>query len=87
MKLLRSLHLVESSEVVEEELIAAPPHYVAGRTIEPITVIEDWNLPHHLACALKYIARAGRKHDEVKDLSKAIWYLKRRIFLLTQKKE
>ncbi|AIL13721.1 hypothetical protein IM40_09915 (plasmid) [Candidatus Paracaedimonas acanthamoebae] len=64
----------------------APKHYVEGRTIEPISVTEDWNLNHHLACALKYISRAGRKHDEVKDLKKAIWYLERRIKLLEKKK-
>ncbi|AIL13736.1 hypothetical protein IM40_10035 (plasmid) [Candidatus Paracaedimonas acanthamoebae] len=63
----------------------SPKHYVEGRTIEPITLIEDWNLNHHLACALKYISRAGRKHDGVKDLRKAIWYLERRIKLIEKK--
>jgi hypothetical protein len=66
-------------EVDVDPEIASPAHYVAGRTIEPIWVAEDWNLNHHLACALKYIARAGRKHDEIKDLNKAVWYLERRI--------
>lgn len=66
--------------------INSPKHYVEGRTIEPISLIEDWKLNHHLACALKYISRAGRKHDEVKDLKKAIWYLERRIKLLEKKK-
>ncbi len=66
------------------EIISNPSHYVEGRKIEPIWVIEDWNLNHHLACALKYISRAGRKHDEVKDLKKAIWYLQRRIKLLEE---
>lgn len=70
----------------ENEEINAPKHYVEGRTIEPISIIEDWNLNHHLACALKYIARAGRKHDEVKDLKKSIWYLERRIQVIEKKK-
>lgn len=71
-------------EKIENEIISNPSHYVEGRKIEPIWVIEDWNLNHHLACALKYISRAGRKHDEVKDLNKAIWYLQRRIKLLEE---
>ena len=60
------------------DLVDAPSHYVGGREIDPILVIEDWGLSHHLACALKYICRAGRKGDEVLDLRKAIWYLRRR---------
>lgn len=69
-----------------EAEISNPRHYVEGRTIEPISLIEDWNLNHHLACALKYISRAGRKHDEIKDLKKAIWYLERRIKVIEEKK-
>lgn len=45
---------------------------------EPIEVIEAWKLPHHLACALKYIARHPRKGG-VEDLQKAIWYIQRYI--------
>lgn len=52
-----------------------------------MTFLSDWNLNHHLACALKYISRAGRKHDEIKDLKKCIWYLERRIKLLEKSKE
>ena len=79
--------LIKASEVDhQKEEIESPKHYVEGRTIEPIILIEDWNLNHHLACALKYISRTGRKHDEVKDLKKAIWYLERRIKLLEKKK-
>jgi hypothetical protein len=54
-----------------------PPHYIEGRTIEPIDVIEDWSLSYHLGNALKYISRAGRKSDAVEDIKKAIWYLNR----------
>lgn len=54
-----------------------PDHYVKGREIEPIDVIEDWQLGYHLGSALKYIARAGRKDDLVQDLKKAVWYLDR----------
>lgn len=55
-----------------------PQHY---KTLdpEPITVIESWGLDFHLGNALKYIARAGKKGDELEDLRKADWYLKRKI--------
>lgn len=79
----QKLSLIQSSDINHfNEEIESPKHYVEGRTIEPISVIEDWNLNHHLACAVKYISRAGRKNNEMKDLRKAIWYLERRIKLI-----
>jgi len=59
------------------DIIHAPTHYVTGRTIEPIEVIENYRLGHHLSCVVKYIARAGRKNPILEDLNKAAWYLKR----------
>lgn len=56
-----------------------PSHYVEGRDIEPIDVIDDWKLDFELGSALKYISRAGRKDDAKTDLKKAIWYLKREL--------
>lgn len=53
-----------------------PSHYTFGK-IEVIDVIEDWKLPYHLSAAIKYIARAGKKEDEIQDLKKAVWYLNR----------
>lgn len=76
------INLLHDIQPPENDVIKAPAHYVEGRNIEPISVIEDWNLNHNLACALKYISKAGRKNNEVKDLKKAIWYLERRIKLL-----
>lgn len=72
-----------------EDLVNNPSHYVANRRVEPIEIIEDWQLDHHLACALKYISRAGRKVNGPgsglrPDLEKAIWYLRRRIELETE---
>lgn len=60
-----------------KESITQPDHYVKGRSIEPLDVIESWKLMHHVACALKYICRAGRKDCEKTDLEKAIFYLDR----------
>ena len=63
-------------------LIHQPEHYVKGRNIQPIDVIEDWGLCHHLACVVKYLSRCGRKQDAHQDLLKAHWYLSRKIDLL-----
>lgn len=57
--------------------VSKPSHYCKGRRYEPVKVIEDWGLGFHLGNALKYIARAGRKEDEMEDLRKAIWYIQR----------
>lgn len=54
-----------------------PEYYKAGG-IEAIDVIEDWKLDFCLGNAIKYIARAGKKSDDVRtDLEKAAWYIKR----------
>ena len=55
--------------------ISNPSHYTKGRKYEPRKVIEDWNLDWNLGNAVKYISRAGRKDDPVKDLKKAMQYL------------
>lgn len=57
-------------------------HY-AELNPEPISVIEGWNLGYSRGNAIKYIARAGKKDQSkegtIKDLEKAISYLKREI--------
>lgn len=62
--------------------VSSPSHYTSG-SIEVIDAIEDWGLDidHYRACAVKYIARAGRKNPDtfVEDLKKAVWYLEREI--------
>lgn len=57
-----------------------PAYYNTG-SIEVIDFIEDQHLPFHLASAVKYITRAGRKDPAttVQDLEKGIWYLRRYI--------
>lgn len=62
----------------DKDMIKYPKHYNMGK-IQPIDVIEDWDLDFRLASALKYIARAGKK-DPTKtkqDLEKCIWYVQR----------
>lgn len=56
-----------------------PKHYTFGK-YEVIDVLEDWFDKDPLLWQVgKYIARAGRKGNEVEDLEKAKWYLERRI--------
>lgn len=69
----------------DEDPIDHPSHYTFSH-IEPIEVIEAWELGFHLGCLLKYICRAGRKGDKLHDLRKAAWYLKREIQRLEQAK-
>ena len=57
-----------------------PSHYQSGDSMEVIEVIEAFNLPPHLANAVKYILRAGKKRNAKEDLKKAIWYLVRHLF-------
>lgn len=68
--------------MLTDDSINSPKHYVEGRTIEPIDVIEDWKLSFHLGNALKYLSRAGRKGSEVEDINKAIWYMRRHVQFL-----
>ena len=53
-----------------------PSHYTFGQ-YEVLDVIEDWDLPFHLANVVKYIARAKHKGNEIQDLLKAQFYLNR----------
>lgn len=63
----------------ESDPINHPKHYTFGR-FEVIEVLEDWFDKDPLLWQVgKYIARAGRKGNELEDLEKAKWYLERRI--------
>lgn len=65
-------------------LSTTQPHYTTLKP-EPIDVIEGWGFDKNFyrANAIKYIARAGRKdaskEGTIKDLEKAISYLRREI--------
>jgi hypothetical protein len=60
------------------DAINHPPHYTHA-SIEPIDVIESWQLGFHLGNAVKYIARCELKGRPIEDLEKARWYLDREI--------
>ena len=58
------------------EAVNHPANYGGDTTYEAIKVIDAWNLGFCLGNTVKYISRAGKKHDNVlEDLKKAQWYL------------
>ncbi len=61
-----------------------PAHYTYS-SVEPLDVIEAWDLPFHLGNVVKYVARAGHKGAALKDLRKARRYLDRYIGLLEKR--
>lgn len=60
-------------------LLNSPDNHVHSRKIDPIKVIEQWSLCHHLACVVKYLARAGVERKPLMSLMKAEWYLNREL--------
>ena len=61
------------------ESVNHPSRYGGDTTYEAIKVIEAWELGFCLGNTVKYISRAGKKGDEIEDLKKAEWYLRRHI--------
>lgn len=56
--------------------VNAPKHYCSHKSgVECIEIAEM--LPFNLGNALKYLWRKGKKLDEVEDIKKAIFYLRR----------
>lgn len=64
----------ECTVTIEDDKISNPSHYCFSN-IEPIQVIQEWQLNFCLGNAIKYIARAGKKGDKLEDLKKAKQYL------------
>ena len=62
---------------MEKEQVNHPSHYQQG--IEPIEVIESWDLNFNLGNVIKYTLRAPYKENMVQDLEKAKWYLEREL--------
>lgn len=61
--------------------VIVPDYYKSSdNQFEVIDIIEQYGLDFCLGNAVKYICRAGKKHEKItEDLQKAIWYLERRI--------
>jgi hypothetical protein len=55
--------------------MTTPNHY--KQKVQPIDLIEAFDLNFNLGNVVKYVSRAGRKGDTLEDLEKAFYYLKR----------
>jgi len=55
--------------------MTTPNHY--KQKVQPIDLIEAFDLNFNLGNVVKYVSRAGRKGDALDDLEKAFYYLKR----------
>ena len=64
-----------------------PFHYCNKKEYDLIDVALDYNLNFFRFNVLKYICRAGKKEDEIKDLEKAIDYLERELQHLRKEQE
>jgi hypothetical protein len=62
-----------------KEKVDHPDHYGGDNNpYEAIKIIEALGLDFHLGNVVKYISRAGKKHENVlEDMKKAKWYLDR----------
>lgn len=73
-----TMKLEDMKTLAVKETVNHPNHYNVGG-IEVIDFIESWNLGFSLGNAIKYIARAPYKNNELEDLKKAKWYINREI--------
>ena len=62
-------------------------HYQTGKDYDIIDVCKDYALNFNKGNILKYVARAGKKDDELQDLRKALDYLQREIAYLEDKQK
>lgn len=62
-------------------------HYQTGKDYDIIDVCKDYALNFNRGNILKYVARAGKKQDELQDLRKALDYLQREIAYLEDKQK
>jgi hypothetical protein len=78
---------LDQEQPERREQVNHPRHYNAGK-IEVIEFLEDqfMDRPHEWT-AVKYLARAPHKANEIEDLEKAVWYIQRKIERLKAAKE
>ena len=65
-------------------MINIPEHYENVKDYDLIDVIKDYDLSFNLGNVIKYVCRAGKKENEIKDLEKAVDYLEREIYYMEQ---
>lgn len=66
---------------------ATQVHYQTGKDYDIIDVCKDYSLNFNRGNILKYVARAGKKDNELQDLRKALDYLQREIAYLEDKQK
>jgi len=65
-------------EKEENDPVNKPEHYQYS-SIQPIDVIDAWELDFYLGSVIKYLSRYQRKGKPLEDLKKAAWYLNKKI--------
>ena len=73
---------IDYYEVVKSE---KPSHYQTENNIDIIDFCKMYNLNFNRGNIIKYVARAGKKDDEIKDLEKALDFIQREIKYLKEK--
>jgi len=61
-----------------KRMMIKPKHYQTGG-VDVIDIAKLYNLNFNQGSAVKYICRAGKKDDEIKDIEKAIDFLQREL--------
>ena len=61
------------------DMRATQIHYENNKGYDVIDFIKDYNLNFNRGNVIKYLARAGKKDNELQDLRKALDYLQREI--------
>ena len=69
----------------EQTSISTPSHYNNGKGYDVIDFCNDYKLNFNRGSAVKYIARSGKKDNEIEDLKKAIDFIQREIKYLESK--
>lgn len=62
-------------------------HYENGKGYDVIDFITDYGLNFNRGNIIKYVARAGKKDDELSDLRKALDYINREIEKIEKQKK
>jgi hypothetical protein len=69
----------------EQDKTTTPSHYNNGKGYDVIDFCNDYKLNFNRGSACKYIARSGKKDNEIEDLKKAIDFIQREIKYLESK--
>jgi len=73
---------IDYYEVVKSE---KPTHYQTDVDFDVIDFCNAYDLNFNRGSVVKYVARAGKKDDEIKDLEKALDFIQREIKYLKEK--